>query len=105
MTYLDTNFSDVENVGLIDCAIRGSVGIALLLAVLLTPTIPATAMIAMTLLAIYACLTAFISWDPFYALMKKSRHQPSAPTPGTVTAHPRMGTVEQPASGSHKKAA
>ena len=77
------HFSDVENVGLIDSVFRGSLGFAILLSVLLIPTISSTQLVALTLVAIYAGLTAFISWDPVYALLmkRKQRPQPVEPVP------------------------
>lgn len=97
---------DVENVGLIDSAFRGSLAIAVLLAVLLIPTISSTELVVLTLVAVYAGLTAFIGWDPFYAMMKGSRHsQPEQQAPATTAV---AGGARQPAADdmpSHKKAA
>ena len=83
MKHAALNFPDVENVGLIDSVFRGSLGIAILLSVLLIPTISSTQLVTLTLLVIYAGLTAFISWDPIYALLmkRKQRPQPVKPVP------------------------
>ena len=80
MRHQVNNFTGIENVGLIDSVFRGSLGIAIILSVLLIPTVSSTLLIGLTLVAIYAGLTAFISWDPFYALMKREqRPQPQKP--------------------------
>jgi len=103
MRYLDANFPEVENVGLIDGTLRGSVSIASLVAVLLIPTMPVITLIGLTLVAIYTGLTAFLSWDPFYALVKKSQPQPPTPASAPVTAdRSRVGHADD---AEHKKAA
>ena len=99
-------FTDVENVGMIDSVFRGSLSFAIILSVLLIPAISSSVMAALTLIAIYTGLTAFISWDPFYALMKGPKYQRperldvSAP----VSADPKLKAL---ATGDHldKKAA
>ena len=99
MRHQATNFTEVENVGLIDSVFRGSLGFAILLSVLLIPTVSSTMLVSLTLVAIYAGLTAFISWDPFYALMKREqRPQPQKPVAPGDAGH---GADEIP----HKKAA
>ena len=104
MKYQAANSSGVENVGLIDSVFRGSLGIAIMLSVLLIPTMSSTELVTLTLVAIYAGLTAFISWDPFYALMKDSRHsQPEQLSPA-VSADPGNGK-QAVNDGLHKQAA
>jgi hypothetical protein len=96
---------DVENVGLIDSAFRASLAIAVLLGVLLVPTISSTELVALTLIAAYAGLTAFIGWDPFYAMMQAPRNsQPEQQAPTTVatTSAPYPVDADMP---PHKKAA
>ena len=105
MNYQHANLSEIENVGLIDGAVRGSLSIATVLAVLLIPAMPETMMAVLTLIAIYTGLTAFLAWDPFYALMKKSQAQPQTPAPATVTGRPIRAEQKQPSTGGHKKAA
>mgnify|MGYP001554357298 CR=1 FL=1 len=103
MRYQDANFPEVENVGLIDGTLRGSVSIASRVAVLLIPTMPVITLIGLTFVAIYTGLTAFLSWDPFYALVKKSQPQPPTPASAPVTAD--RSRVEHAVDAEHKKAA
>ena len=103
MNYQDSNVTEVENVGMIDSVVRGSLSVAILVSVLLIPAISSTTLIGLTLAAIYTGLTAFIGWDPFYALMNKSRTEPQIPVPPTVSAHPH--NAEQAPGSGHKKAA
>ena len=99
-------FADVENIGMIDSVFRGSLSIAIILSVLLIPAISSSAMVVLTLIAIYTGLTAFISWDPFYALMKGSQYQ--RPERFEVSSPARVDSkLEEQAAGDHqdKKAA
>lgn len=103
MTYQDAKFSEVENVGFVDSVVRGSASIAILVAVMLLPSITALTLFGLTQLAIYAGLTAFIGWDPLYAVMKGAGTRLPAQAPATVAAYPQR--EEQASSGDHKKAA
>jgi len=94
----------VENVGLIDSAFRASLGMAILLSVLLIPTISSTELVTLTLVAIYAGLTAFISWDPFYALFKEPRHPLPQQASPAVSAD-SSGGKQAVNDAVHKKAA
>jgi len=101
-----TNFFEVENVGLIDGVFRGSLSIALLLGVLLVPTISSNMLVSLTLVATYLGLTAFLSWDPLYALAKRSRSQALEDPCATVSIH-SVPRNSQPVVSDvpHKKAA
>jgi hypothetical protein len=104
MTYEDERFAEVENVGFIDSVVRGSASIAIVVAVLLIPSISSFTLFGLTQLAIYAGLTAFIGWDPLYAVLKQSGNQvPAEVVRATAAAYPRN---EEPVpGGDHKKAA
>ena len=101
-----TNFFEVENVGLIDGVFRGSLGIAILLGVLLVPAFPSSLLVSLTLVATYLGLTAFLSWDPLYALARRSRHQAREGACATVSIH-SVPTDSEPVLNElpHKKAA
>jgi hypothetical protein len=101
-----TNFFEVENVGLIDGVLRGSLSIAVLLSVLLVPTISSSLLVSLTLAAIYLGLTAFLSWDPLYALAMRSRYQARESVCATATIHSVPRNSEPVVSDvPHKKAA
>ena len=101
-----TNFFEVENVGLIDGVFRGSLGIAILLGVLLVPAISSSLLVSLTLVATYLGLTAFLSWDPLYALAKRSRHEARKGACVTVIIHSVPRNSEPVVSEvPHKKAA
>ena len=103
MIYEGEKFTDVENVGFIDSVVRGSASIAILVTVMLIPSITAVTLFGLTQLAIYAGLTAFLGWDPIYAMMKKPKAQLSAQAPAAVATYSR--SEEQPVSSSRKRAA
>jgi hypothetical protein len=103
MTYQDKKFAEVENVGFVDCVVRGSASIAILVAVMLLPSITALTLFGLTQLAIYAGLTAFLGWDPVYAMMRYSETQQPAQVHATVTSYPQREA--QVSGGKHSKAA
>jgi hypothetical protein len=103
MTYEGEKSAEVENVGFADSVVRGSASIAILAAVMLIPSITALTLFGLTQLAIYAGLTAFIGWDPIYAMVKQSKPRLPANAPAAVAAYPRRG--EQAAGAAHKQAA
>jgi hypothetical protein len=103
MTYEDEKFAEVENVGFVDGVVRGSASIAILVAVMLLPSITAFTLFGLTQLAIYAGLTAFIGWDPIYALLKKVESRRPTQVRATVSSYPQREA--QVSGGKHMKAA
>ena len=103
MTYQDTHFPNVNNIGPLDRINRVIVGTTLITVMVLFTAIPAATVASVVAFSIYAGLTGFIGWDPLYGLVKGFQKQTSAQTPATVTAYRRQG--EQPSTGSYKKAA
>jgi Inner membrane protein YgaP-like, transmembrane domain len=103
MTYQDTHFPNVNNIGPLDRINRIIVGTTLITVMVMFTAIPATAVAGVVAFGIYAGLTGFIGWDPLYALVKGFQTQAPAKSPATVTAYRRQG--EQPSTGSYKKAA
>ena len=103
MTYENTKFNRPENVGYVESVIRGSVSIALLVATMLIPEVSSYALFALTQIAIYLGLTAFIGWDPIYAMKKQTAENVSAQ--GPVTAVSPEVQPQQVSGGDHKKAA
>ena len=103
MIYEHEKFDAVENVGFVDGVVRGSVSIAILVAIMLVPSISSFTLFGLTQLAIYAGLTAFIGWDPVYAMMKKAEPQQHAQPTTTVASYPQR--EQQADSKDHKQAA
>ena len=103
MIYEDEKLGAAENVSFVDSVVRGSLSIAILVVIMLAPAITSLTLFGLTQLAIYAGLTAFIGWDPIYAVMKKAQPQRSVQSTATVASYPRR---EVPAdSKAHKQAA
>jgi len=103
MAYEDEKFAVAENVSYIESVVRASVSIAVLVAVMLIPSITSFTLFSLTQLAIYLGLTAFTGWDPIYALTKKSKAGSPEQVPAAVAPHPQHSA--QPVSGDHKRAA
>lgn len=104
MAYQDKIFDKAENVGFVDSVIRASVAVAIVVTVMLVPEITSVTLFALTQVAIYAGLTAFIGWDPVYAIMKQTAGQlPAQSSATTPASYPKQ---QSPATGDdHKKAA
>jgi Inner membrane protein YgaP-like, transmembrane domain len=103
MTYQETHFPNVNNIGPLDRINRIIVGTTLITVMVLFTAIPAATVASVVAIGMYAGLTGFIGWDPLYALVKGVQKQAPAQTPATVSAYRRRG--EQPSTGSYKKAA
>ena len=103
MTYENAKFTQPENVGYMESIVRGSVSIALLVVAMLIPEIGSYILFALTQVAIYLGLTAFIGWDPIYAMLK----QPVRDVPAQARAAVVTPEWQQPqvAVSKHKKAA
>ena len=103
MTYVNAKFTQPENVGYVESVLRGSISIALLVAAMLIPAIGSYFLFALTQVAIYLGLTAFIGWDPIYAMLKQHSSGVPALVPVTVVTPERQ--QPQVSGGDHKKAA
>ena len=103
MTYENAKFTQPENVDYIESIVRGSVSIALLVVAMLIPAIGSFTLFALTQIAIYLGLTAFIGWDPIYAMKKQPvRHVPAQSWAAVV---PPERQQPQVTGSNHKKAA
>jgi hypothetical protein len=103
MTYEDEKFGAVENVGFVDGVVRGSLSIAILVEIMLVPSITSLTLFGLTQLAIYAGLTAFIGWDPIYAMMKQAEPQRAVQSAATVSSYPQRAAHAD--KNAHKQAA
>ena len=90
MTYEDEKFAGAENVGFVDSVIRASVSIAILVAVMLVPSITSLTLFGLTQLAIYA-------------MGKRAEPGRTAEAPASLAAYPRREM--QAADSGHKQAA
>ena len=63
MTYQETRFPNVENIGPLDRINRIIVGTTLIMVTVLFTAIPAAAVAGIVALGTYAGLTGFIGWD------------------------------------------
>lgn len=103
MIHEDAKFTRPENVGYIESIVRGSASIALLVVAMMIPAIGSYLLFALTQVAIYLGLTAFMGWDPIYAMLKQSSSGMPARSSATVVAQERR--QPQVSDGEHKRAA
>lgn len=103
MTYVNAKLTQPENVGYIESVVRGSASIALILLAMQMPEIGSYGLFALTQVAIYLGLTAFIGWDPIYAVLKQTNSYVRSETVVSTVTPKRQET--QALDGDHKKAA
>lgn len=103
MTYEDEKLIAAENVSFVDSVVRGSASIAIIVAILLMPSITAFTLFALTQIAIYAGLTAFIGWDPIYALTKQPVSSVPERAPEKLASYPQHEA--RSVTSDHKQAA
>lgn len=103
MTHEDAKFTRPENVTYAERILRGYVSIALLVAAILIPEIGSYSLFALTQVALYLGLTAFIGWDPIYAMLKQPASRVPAQAPAAVV--PPEQQQPQVSGSDHKKAA
>lgn len=103
MTCYVTDISEVENVGALDRVNRLLTAMTLIAVAVLFTAIPSAAVVGIVAVAIYAGLTAFIGWDPVYAMVKAMHKQTAAHAPEPVGAVHRQ--EETASADSYKKAA
>ncbi len=77
----------IENIAAVERVIRGSLGMALIVMVLLISTLSSTLVAVFSMAALYAVLTAIMTWDPVYALARSSQ-QRGQTVRGCVTLYP-----------------
>jgi hypothetical protein len=105
MTYQETELDSVENIGSFDRANRIVLGITAITVAVVFAEIPESAIISLVAIGMYAGLTAFIGWDPLYALVNAFQPRTPEQTPPTVSATVYQCREEQQAAGGCKKAA
>lgn len=87
MTYQSITLNHAENVGTLDRVSRLIVSMTLFTVTVLFTAIPEAAIAGLVAVGFYTGLTAFIGWDPLYALANAYRSQGSVHTaPSTTSA-------------------
>ena len=103
MTYQDTHFPNVNNIGPLDRINRIIVGTTLITVMVLFTAIPAATVASVVVIGMYAGLTGFIGWDPLYSLTKAFQHPAPEPLPSATADH--APNEAQPSDGDYQKAA
>lgn len=103
MTYQAANLPNVENIGSIDRVNRIIAGMSLITVAVLFTAIPEAALAGIVAFGAYLGLTAFIGWDPVYAVVKAFQHPKPEQAPAPVVSHPDQ--ENQPYTGGYKKVA
>jgi len=103
MTYRDTNLSELENIGSLDRVNRMIVALTLIAVAVVFTAIPPAAVFILTVLSIYAGLTAVTGWDPLFVVVRALQQRAPEQTVETLT--PRRRREDQPAVGGYRQAA
>jgi hypothetical protein len=90
MTYQEANLPNVENIGSVDRVHRIIAGVALISVAVMFTALPEAAIAGIVALGAYLGLTAFIGWDPLYAVVKAFLHPTLMPLAATVAPHQRQ---------------
>jgi hypothetical protein len=101
MTLQGTKYSEVGNMSKAEGILRGVVGMALIEAMLVIPSLPETTLAVLVSISIYIVMSAIMRWDPLYALLGKFAPQTS---PAAIAAT-SMPEPHSKAEAEHKKAA
>jgi len=103
MTHQDSKYSELGNMSKAEGILRGVVGMAVIEAVLVIPSLSEKTLALLVSISIYIVMSAIMRWDPFYALLGKFGRQTSSATIGV------MPLPEPPTKAEfevdHKKAA
>ena len=105
MSYQETELDNVENVGPFDRANRIVLGITSITVAVVFTAIPEATVASLVAIGIYTGLTAFIGWDPLYALVKAFQQRMPVQTPPALSAGVYQRREEQSSAGDYKKAA
>jgi len=103
MTYQEASLPNVENIGSVDRVHRIIAGMALISVAVMFTAIPETGIAGIVAVGTYMGLTAFIGWDPLYAVVKAFLPPTSVPLTTTVVSHQRQD--QRLYTGGYKQAA
>jgi hypothetical protein len=105
MTYQEIDLGNVENIGPFDRVNRIILSVTSIMVAVLFTEIPEAAIVTLAAVGMYTGLTAFIGWDPLYALAGIFQRQAPTPTPKTVNVVAQQRHAEEVPSDDYKKAA
>jgi len=103
MTHQGTKVSELENMSKAEGILRGVVGMAVIEAMLVIPSLSEKTLALLVSISIYIVMSSIMRWDPLYALLGKFGRKTSAATIG-VTPLPKPHTKTESAV-EHKRAA
>ena len=95
--------TEPENMEKAEGVLRGVLGLALIEAIVLIPTLSEAALAVITAASIYIGLTAVTRWDPIYALLRLA-DAPTASAPLSVTADSKRHDNTESATVQRKAA-
>ena len=75
MTHQGTKVSELGNMSKAEGILRGVVGMAVIEAVLVIPSLSEKTLALLVSIGIYIVMSAIMSWDPLYALLGKFSRQ------------------------------
>ena len=103
MTHQDSKYSDVGYMSKAEGILRGVVGMTMIEAMLVIPSLSETTLVVLVSISIYIVMSAIMRWDPLYALLDMFGRQTS-PATIAVTRLPEPHSKAE-AEVEHKKAA
>ena len=80
MTLQDSKYSELGNMSKAEGILRGVVGMAVIEAMLVIPSLSETTLAVLVSISIYIVMSAIMRWDPLYALLGKFGRQTSSAT-------------------------
>jgi hypothetical protein len=103
MTHQGSKYSDLGNMSKAEGILRGVVGMAVIEAMLVIPSLSEMTLAVLVSISIYIVMSAIMRWDPLYALLGSLGRQASS-TALTVTPLPKPQSKPESVV-EHKKAA
>ena len=89
MTHQDSKYFEVGNMSKAEGILRGVVGMAVIEAMLVIPSLSETTLVILVSISIYIVMSAIMRWDPLYALLGKFGRQTSSATIAIAPPEPR----------------
>jgi len=102
MIHQDSKCSEVGNMSKAEGILRGVVGMAVIEAILVIPSLSEMTLVVLVSISIYIVMSAIMRWDPLYALLDKFGRQTSPTIAVTRLPEPHS---KPEVEVEHKKAA